>query len=151
MLNIKWGNKAAKLSINFLILAYSKENTEKTQKMIISLHLPKMKAKKYKSFSGLVYSTNPDAIKPEAQEEEQTLPPKEQILKVLLNTKRRKGKVVTLITGFRGNDADLRDLGKQLKTKCGTGGSVKEGDILIQGNYKEAICRWLKEADYGLK
>lgn len=108
-----------------------------------------MKAKKFNSFAGLVYSTNPDSLPQPEEEQVQTPEPKEQKLKVLLDKKQRRGKVVTLIIGFVGNDADLQDLGKQLKVKCGTGGSVKEGEIIIQGDYKEMVIKWLKEWGYG--
>lgn len=105
-------------------------------------------SKKINSFSGLVYSTNPDAV-PEPEEEiTETLAPNKQRLKIKLDSKKRAGKVVTLIEGFVGSDEDLAALGKQLKTKCGTGGTAKEGLIIIQGDYKIKIMEWLKEWGY---
>ncbi len=98
---------------------------------------------------GLAYSTNKDFFNdyptPEPQE---TLPKDKQKLRVKLDSKQRAGKIVTLIDGFVGTDADLEALGKQLKTKCGAGGSAKEGIILIQGDYKDKVIAWLKEWGY---
>jgi translation initiation factor 1 len=107
-------------------------------------------AKKLNNFSGLVFSTNPDYMQQQQpqSEEEQTLPEKQQKLRVQLETKQRGGKAATIINGFIGSNEDLEALGKKLKTKCGTGGSVKEGYILIQGDYKEKIIAWLKEWGY---
>lgn len=111
-----------------------------------------MKTQKYNSFAGLVYSTNPDAIKPEETEQDVPSPePQQQRLKVVLDSKQRRGKIVTLVLGFEGSENDLNDLGKKLKTKCGTGGSVKEGEIIIQGDYKVKILQWLKDWGYGVK
>lgn len=103
-----------------------------------------------KNFSGLVYSTNPDYTNqfhddgPAAE----TLPKEKQLLRVKKDTKQRAGKVATVVEGFSGTTADLEALGKQLKTKCGTGGSVKDGIILIQGDYGQKILGWLKEWGY---
>lgn len=93
---------------------------------------------------GIVYSTNPD-FKPHHEEPEMqdTLPPAQQQLRVKLDNKQRGGKTVTLIDGFIGTPDDLEKLGKELKTKCGTGGSVKDGQILIQGDYKAKVVQWL--------
>jgi len=98
---------------------------------------------------GLVYSTNREHF--ENYEEEpagETLPKNRQKLRVKLDTKQRAGKVVTLVEGFIGLNDDLEALGKQLKTKCGTGGSTKDGLIIIQGDYKEKIINWLKDWGY---
>ncbi len=100
----------------------------------------------------VVYSTNPDyqyeyASEPEAE----TLPPEKQNLKVLLDSKQRKGKTVTLIQGFIGSEEDLKELAKLLKNKCGVGGSVKDGEILIQGELKEKILTILRENNYRAK
>lgn len=98
---------------------------------------------------GLVYSTSREHF--ENFEEEpagETLPKDKQKLRVKLDTKQRAGKVVTLVEGFSGTEEDLETLGKQLKTKCGTGGSAKDGLILIQGDYKEKIITWLKDWGY---
>jgi len=100
---------------------------------------------------GLVYSTNPDfrPISEDSEAPQETLSKEKQKLKVRLDSKQRAGKLVTLVEGFIGSDADLQSLGKELKTKCGAGGSVKEGIILIQGDYKEKIIGWLKSWGYG--
>lgn len=99
---------------------------------------------------GLVYSTNQDFYNDFEEEstDQQTLPKEKQSLRVKLDTKQRAGKVVTLIEGFVGAYDDLEALGKQLKTKCGTGGSVKDGCVIIQGDYKEKILVWLKDWGY---
>lgn len=98
----------------------------------------------------MVYSTNPGFMPESAneQEEVETLPKNQQKLRVVLDKKQRAGKVVTLVTGFVGKDEDLQALGKELKTKCGAGGSVKDGEILIQGDYREKVIGWLKGWEY---
>lgn len=97
----------------------------------------------------MVYSTDPNfSFEPEQQEEVETLPPASQLLKVKLDTKQRAGKVVTIVEGFAGKEEDLEKLGKELKTKCGTGGSVKDGIILIQGDYREKVLKWLQDWGY---
>ncbi len=99
---------------------------------------------------GLVYSTNPD-FNPAQDEQDaitESLPKTQQKLRVLLDKKQRAGKVVTQVTGFVGKPEDLQALGKELKTKCGTGGSAKDGEILIQGDYREKIIAWLKDWGY---
>ncbi len=101
---------------------------------------------KYKqnSFSALVFSTDPNfKLEPEEQETIETLAPGEQLLKVRLETKHRAGKAVTLITGFVGTDTDMEELGKKLKTFCGTGGSVKDSEIIVQGDHRDKVMVWL--------
>ena len=105
-------------------------------------------AKKKKNRIGVMYSTDPDFQFQTENNEEETLFPDEQKLYVEIDRKKRKGKEVTLITGFIGTDEDLKDLGKFLKTKCGVGGSVKDGEILIQGNQRDKILAILKEKGY---
>ncbi len=100
---------------------------------------------------GIVYSTNPIALNEEAQAEKDTLAPSMQQLFVKLDTKHRAGKVVTLVLGFIGKSDDLEILGKMLKTKCGTGGSAKDGIILIQGDYKAKIIQLLQHSGYNVK
>jgi len=98
---------------------------------------------------GLAYSTNKDFFNDFPADEDVVTPAaNQQRLRVRLDTKQRAGKIVTLVDGFSGNTADLEELGKRLKTKCGTGGSAKDGLILIQGDYKEKVVAWLKEWGY---
>lgn len=100
---------------------------------------------------GLVYSTDNNYFNDYPDEPAgETLPKDKQKLRVKLDTKQRAGKVVTLVEGFTGTTDDLEALGKQLKTKCGTGGSAKDGLIIIQGDYKEKITGWLKDWGYTL-
>lgn len=100
---------------------------------------------------GIVYSTNPD-FKPEEEKAEQpALPPQQQNLKVLTDRKNRSGKTVTLVTGFIGTENDLNLLGKKLKSKCGTGGSTKNGEIIIQGQFREKIWQILIADGYKAK
>ena len=103
----------------------------------------------WKSRLGMVYSTNPDFIfEDDVQEETETLPKHSQKLRVAIERKNRGGKTVTVIKGFVGRDESLKELGRLLKTKCGTGGAVKDGEILIQGERKEQIITLLRAEGY---
>ena len=110
-----------------------------------------MSKKKIESLGGLVYSTDPNFKLPEENTEEQeTIEPSQQKLKIRLDTKHRAGKAVTLVEGFIGSINDLEELGKKLKSFCGTGGSVKDGEIIIQGDNREKILQWLQKNGYKL-
>ena len=110
-----------------------------------------MSKKKIESLGGLVYSTDPNFKLPEENTEEQeTIEPSQQKLKIRLDTKHRAGKAVTLVEGFIGSINDLEELGKKLKSLCGTGGSVKDGEIIIQGDNREKILQWLQKNGYKL-
>ena len=110
-----------------------------------------MSKKKIESLRGLVYSTDPNFKLPEENtEEKETIEPSLQKLKIRLDTKHRAGKAVTLVEGFIGSINDLEELGKKLKSFCGTGGSVKDGEIIIQGDNREKILQWLQKNGYKL-
>jgi translation initiation factor 1 len=106
-------------------------------------------AKKNKpDLKGFVYSTDPNFSFEEKKEYEETLLPEQQKLKLLLDSKHRAGKAVTLIEGFAGKEEDLIELGKKLKSFCGTGGSAKDGEIIIQGDQREKVSQWLIKNGY---
>ena len=98
--------------------------------------------------NGMVYSTNPDYAFDYGEEEVLTIEPAKQNLRVMLDKKQRAGKKVTLITGFQGSDFDLTVLGKELKSACGVGGSVKDGEILLQGDFREKVLALLLQKGY---
>lgn len=107
-----------------------------------------MSKKKSEHPSGIIYSTNPDFKITADEKQQESVPPAQQKLKVLLDTKQRRGKSVTLVTGFTGTEADAEELGKKLKTFCGTGGSVKDYEIIIQGDQRDKVFQWLKSNGY---
>ena len=98
---------------------------------------------------GVTYSTNPDySYQYQDETEETTLPAEKQLLRISLDKRNRGGKTVTLITGFRGTNDDLTELGKMLKVKCGVGGTAKDGEIVIQGDFRQKIQEILLKAGY---
>ncbi len=100
----------------------------------------------------VVYSTNPDfSYEYDGISEPETLNPEKQNLRVTIDSKQRGGKTVTLIQGFIGKEEDLKELGKLLKNKCGVGGSIKDGEIIIQGALKDKVLAILKEHRYRAK
>ncbi len=106
----------------------------------------------WKARLGMVYSTNPDfQYQTDEEPEVETLPPSQQDLRVWLDRKHRAGKVATLVKGFVGREEDLQTLAKQLKSKCGVGGSAKEGEILIQGDHRDRVVELLLKAGYKCK
>ncbi len=101
---------------------------------------------------GIVYSTNREYKYDEpASQQQATLPPGQQDLRVWLDRKHRGGKTVTLVRGFVGTDDDLQSLGRELKSKCGVGGSAKEGEIVIQGDMRDRVLDLLVKAGYKAK
>jgi translation initiation factor 1 len=108
-----------------------------------------MSKKKKPDLNGFVFSTDPDfQFEQTDPAEQETLAPGLQLLRVKLDTKQRGGKMVTLVEGFTGTAEDAGNLGKQLKNFCGTGGSVKDGEILIQGDQREKVLQYLLKNGY---
>ena len=108
-----------------------------------------MKNNDWKDRLGMVYSTNPDFKYDIGNEEEaETLPKNQQRLRVRMEKNGRGGKTVTIVAGFMGSDADLKELGKWLKGRLGVGGSVKEGEIIVQGDFKSRVIDLLKVDGY---
>ena len=97
---------------------------------------------------GFVYSTDPNFSFEQEENIEHTPEPAKQKLKIRLDAKQRGGKVVTLIEGFSGTDSDMQDLGKKLKTYCGTGGAAKDGEIFVQGDQRDKVLQWLLKNGY---
>ena len=107
---------------------------------------------KKKNLTGVVYSTNPDfEYQYEEDEITETLPPQRQTLKIQLDKKQRAGKQVTLVSNFIGTEEDLTALCKELKAKCGVGGSCKSDEILLQGDHRDKITQYLQSKGYKTK
>ena len=103
----------------------------------------------WKERLNIVYSTNPDFdYQTDDTEEQETLPAEKQSLRIELDKHHRNGKTATLITGFIGSDDDLKELAKLLKTKCGVGGSARDGEILIQGDLRQKVKEILTKEGY---
>ncbi|WP_418992588.1 translation initiation factor [Alistipes sp.] len=106
----------------------------------------------WKTRLGMVYSTDPDfKYETERQADRPTLPPAQQELRVWLDRKQRGGKIVTLVRGFVGSDADLEELARMLKTRCGVGGAAKAGEIIIQGDHRDRVVELLTRGGYRCK
>ena len=111
-----------------------------------------MKDNDWKSRLGVVYSTNPDfRYETAAEAEAETLPPAKQRLLVGIDRRNRGGKQVTLVSGFVGTAEDLKELGRVLKTRCGVGGSAKDGEITVQGDFRDKVVALLREMGYNAK
>jgi translation initiation factor 1 len=117
---------------------------------ILGVNTNRIMSKKNKTdLRGFVYSTDPNfRFEHEDGPAAETLPAKQQKLRIRLETKRRAGKAVTLIEGFVGTEEDLVDLGKKLKNYCGTGGSAKDGEIIVQGDQRDKILQWLQKNEF---
>jgi len=110
------------------------------------------KNKKSKERVNVVYSTNRDySYESEDDSEQETLPPNEQVLRVYIEKKGRGGKTASVLKGFIGSDEDRNDLSKMIKASCGVGGTVKDGEIIIQGDQRDKIVKLLSAKNYGIK
>ena len=108
-----------------------------------------MKKNNRKERLGVIYSTNPDySYQYQDETKEDTLPKEKQAMRISLDKRNRGGKIVTLITGFRGTNEDLVALGKLLKVKCGVGGTAKDGEIIVQGDFRQKILEILTKEGY---
>ncbi len=128
----------------------------KNKKFIADIYGPNPRESKmdndWKKRLGVVYSTDPGFLfEGEKDEPREALRPSQQKLYVSLDKKNRKGKVVTLVEGFTGNEEDLKSLGKELKSKCGSGGTARDGEIIIQGDFRDRVVTMLKDKGYGVK
>jgi translation initiation factor 1 len=111
-----------------------------------------MSKKSKKERVNVVYSTNPDfQFQFDEDEVQETVDPKNQLLYVSIDRKQRGGKEVTLVEGFIGSDDDLKELGKLLKSKCGVGGTAKDGEIIVQGSFRDKVCEILEKEGYKTK
>ncbi|ASS48987.1 MAG: translation initiation factor 1 [Candidatus Fluviicola riflensis] len=109
-------------------------------------------SKNKKERINIVYSTNPNfSYDQEEESDQETLSAHLQTLYVSLDKKQRGGKEVTLVEGFIGTDDDLKELGKLLKSKCGVGGTAKDGEIIVQGNFRDKVMELLQKEGYKVK
>jgi len=115
-----------------------------------NLIMSKKKLSDLSDLGGFIFSTDKN-FQFENEEVQETLSPNKQFLEAVFSNKGRSGKTVTIIKGFMGNEDDLKELAKLLKTKCGVGGSVKDNEIIIQGNYRDKIMEILKKEGYNVK
>jgi translation initiation factor 1 len=113
--------------------------------------MAKKKSNSLEDLGGFVFSTNADFEFNSDSGSEETLSPNLQNLEAHLDKKNRGGKIATVIKGFQGNEDDLKELGKMLKTKCGVGGSVKDNEIIIQGNFRDKVIEILQKEGYKVK
>ena len=98
---------------------------------------------------GFVFSTNPEfQFRQDEEGQMEDLPVNQQLLRIMLDRKQRKGKEVTIVTSFTGSEESLKELGKALKSKCGVGGTVKDGEILLQGDHRDKVLAFLLEKGY---
>jgi translation initiation factor 1 len=112
----------------------------------------KKKLNSLADLGGMVYSTNPDTkLENKSESNSESIAPSEQQLEAHLEKKGRGGKVAILIKGFSGPEEELKELGKALKSHCATGGSVKDGEIIIQGNMRDKAMTFLKDKGYPVK
>ncbi len=117
--------------------------------LFLSFSIIIMSKKNKPDARGFVFSTDPSfRFEEEDNTPQETLEPKQQKLRIRLDTKQRAGKAVTLVTGFVGIETDLEELGKKLKNFCGTGGSVKDGEAIVQGDQREKVLQWLLKNGY---
>lgn len=109
-----------------------------------------MSNKQKKNSSPLVYSTDPNYVAPGFEDDQamEEVPAKDQKIKVLRSTKHRAGKIVTLVSNLIAGEEEQEKIGKQLKTFCGTGGAVKDGEIIIQGDHRDKVIQWLQKNGY---
>jgi translation initiation factor 1 len=110
-----------------------------------------MKGKKKAPQGGIVYSTDPDFNRPSEEPAQTTPEPSGQRLRIRLETKHRGGKTVTVVDGFQGTESALQELGRSLRNACGTGGSAKDGEIIVQGDHREKVRVWLTQKGYPAK